>query len=78
LTHRLLGFRDNLFHDDCNHFSNQEKDRVLHYCRMASPTHPRGFGDCGLVMVLYHQCPNNSLAVLHTSSQTWDPLFPRS
>ena len=77
LTHRPLGYRDNLFHGDCNHFSTEEKDRVLHYCKVAAPAHPRGFGDCGLVIVLYHQCPNNSLALLHASSQTWDPLFPR-
>jgi hypothetical protein len=45
---------------------------------VASQRHPRGFGDCGLVIVLYHQCPNNSLAVLHASSGNWEPLFPRS
>lgn len=77
LTHRPLGDRDNLFHDGCNHFSAHEKSRILHYCRIASPGHPRGFGDCGLVLVLYHQCPNNSLAVLHASSREWEPLFPR-
>lgn len=78
LSHRTLGYRDNLFHDDCNHFSGLEKHRILHYCGMASRNRPRGFGDCGLVIVLYHQCPNNSLAVLHASSEEWDPLFPRS
>lgn len=78
LTHRSLGYADNLFHGDCKHFTANEKDRILHYCRVASPAKPRGFGDCGLVIVLYHQCPNNSLAVLHVSSQHWEPLFPRS
>lgn len=78
LTHRSLGDRDNVFHEKCNHFSAHEKARILHYCRIASPNHPRGFGDCGLVLVLYHQCPNNTLAVLHAASQNWEPLFPRS
>lgn len=78
LAHRSLGNRDSIFHDDCTHFSNNEKTRILHYCKIASPASPRGFGDCALVVVLYHQCPNNSLAVLHTSSQAWEPLFPRS
>ena len=78
LTHRSLGYRDNLFHNDCGHFSAHEKTRILHYCRTASHTNPRGFGDCGLVIVLYHQCPNNSVAALHATSQTWEPLFPRS
>ena len=78
LTHRSLGYQDNLFHDDCNHFSANEKNRILHYCKIASPAKPRGFGDCGLVLVLYHQCPNNALAALHATSQEWVPLFPRS
>ncbi|MHB8771819.1 MAG: phosphoribosyltransferase-like protein [Syntrophales bacterium] len=78
LTHRSLGFKDNLFHNACDHFSTQEKSRLLHYCGIASPDHPRGFGDCGLVIVLYHQCPNNTLAVLHATSRRWVPLFPRS
>ncbi len=78
LTHRALGYQDNLFHDSCNHFSAHDKGRLLHYCKVASPARPRGFGDCGLVIVLYHQCPNNSLAILHASSQAWEPLFPRS
>jgi hypothetical protein len=78
LTHRSLGYRDDLFNNECNHFSAEEKSCILQYCRTASPAHPRGFGDCGLVLVLYHQCPNNTLAVLHASSQRWEPLFPRS
>jgi hypothetical protein len=78
LTHRSLVNRDDLFHDDCGHFSAREKSRILHYCGIASPVRPRGFGDCGLVIVLYHQCPNNTLAVLHGSSKGWEPLFPRS
>jgi hypothetical protein len=78
LTHRSLKFKDNLFHDDCKHFSTREKSRLLHYCGIASPDHPRGFGNCGLVLVLYHQCPNNTLAALHATSRNWIPLFPRS
>jgi hypothetical protein len=78
LAHRALSHRHSLFHDTCPHFTAHEKQRILHYCKLASPNHPRGFGDCALAVVLYHQCPNNSLAVLHASSKHWDPLFPRS
>jgi len=78
LTHRTLGYGDNLFHDDCTRFTLHEKNRILHYCSIASSTHPCGYGKCGLVLVLYHQCPNNSIAVLHASSKKWVPLFPRS
>jgi hypothetical protein len=78
LAHRALSYRQSLFHDNCQHFTPHEKQRILHYCKVASPNHPRGFGDCALAVVLYHQCPNNSLAVLHAASRNWDPLFPRS
>lgn len=78
LAHRTLSYRQSLFHETCRHFTDQEKTRILHYCTLASPNHPRGFGECALAVVLYHQCPNNSLAVLHASSRKWDPLFPRS
>lgn len=78
LAHRTLSNRQSLFHSTCHHFSDHEKQRILHYCAIASPKYPRGFGDCGLAVVLYHQCPNNSIAVLHATSNKWDPLFPRS
>lgn len=76
-AHRHLGYRDSLLHQECVHFSAGEKNRILHYCKSASPIRPLGFGDCGLVIVLSHQCPNNSLAILHATSQIWEPLFPR-
>lgn len=78
LAHRMLGYRDSLFREDCRHFTKHDKNRLLHYCRIASHDRPLGFGGCGLVIVLYHQCPNNSLAVLHATSREWEPLFPRS
>lgn len=78
LAHRPLGYRHSLFRDECEHFTPREKQRILHYCELASPNRPKGFGDCALAVVLYHQCPNNSLAVLHASSRRWDPLFPRT
>jgi hypothetical protein len=77
LAHRQFNNSDSVLHDDCRHFAQHEKDRILHYCKMASPENPWGFGDCGLVVVLSHQCPNNSLAMLHATSQRWEPLFPR-
>jgi hypothetical protein len=76
-AHRHLANRDSVLHADCAHFSAQEKDRILHYCKLASPLKPWGFGDCGLVIVLSHQCPNNSLAILQATSKEWEPLFPR-
>lgn len=77
LTHRHLTNRDSLAREECSHFTAQEKERILHYCKIASRERPWGFGDCGLVMVLAHQCPNNSVAILQATSDQWEPLFPR-
>jgi hypothetical protein len=77
LAHRHLNTRDSVPRADCTHFSAHEKERILHYCKLASPGRPWGYGDCGLVIVLSHQCPNNSLAILQATSRDWEPLFPR-
>jgi hypothetical protein len=77
-THRHLSNSDSIRLAECRHFSSYEKRRIKHYCNVASHRNPWGFSECGLVIVLSHQCPNNSLAVLHESSTNWDPLFPRS
>lgn len=39
--------------------------------------HPVGYGDCQATVVFEHNCPNNTLPVLWSSSGTWEPLFPR-
>lgn len=43
---------------------------------------PFGFGaDCeggGLMLVLYTNCPDNTLPLIHRQSEQWCPLFPRS
>lgn len=73
----LLGESDNLFSPRCRHFSGHEKTRLLNYCLRASVTHPRGFGNCGFVIVFAHRTPDNSIPVLHAKHQTWVGLFPR-
>lgn len=78
ITHRHLTNSDSLHLGECTHFSSYEKRRIKHYCNIASPEKPWGFSECGLLIVLSHQCPNNSVAVLHASSTEWEPLFPRS
>jgi hypothetical protein len=78
ISHRHLTLGDSVPDSQCKHFSAAEKSRILHYCKRASPDRPLGFGECGLVIVLSHQCPNNSLALLHATSRTWEPLFPRN
>ena len=54
-----------------------QKGRLLEYCRRADAVHSRCFGDCGLLLVLGHRTPNNSVPVLHAHTNKWHGLFPR-
>ncbi len=68
---------DNIFSDDCRHFTTSEKTRLLSYCKKADSKNPKGHGECGLVVVFAHGCPNNSIAVLRAANQKWEGLFRR-
>ena len=69
---------DNLFSDECLHFTAEEKASLRRYCKKANKKEPAGFGDCGLLVVFAHRCPNDSVAVLHESNRKWKGLFPRN
>jgi hypothetical protein len=77
LARHILGSCDDIFSDDCQHFTQAEKNGLLEYCKKADRKHPRGFGDCGFVFVLAHKTPNNSISVLHANNTGWHGLFPR-
>ncbi len=77
VSHIKLKDDDNIFSTDCEHFTVQEKNRLLTYCRRANNQHPRGWGECGLVIVLAHKTPNNSIPILHANHNQWVGLFPR-
>jgi hypothetical protein len=68
---------DNVFAEECDHFTDEEKQTLLRYGRRADRAWPRGYRDCGLVLVLAHRCPNNSLPILHVNHDAWQGLFPR-
>ena len=72
-----LSQADDVFSENCARFQDKEKERLLHYCRRASKSTPKGFGDCGLVVVFQHRCPNNSIPILHADNPRWNSLFPR-
>ena len=76
-SHRRLSTRDNFFANDCDHFSADEKETLLTYCQSADATNPRGYGRSGLLVVMAHRCPNNSLPILHAKSGTFAGLFFR-
>lgn len=69
---------DNIFSDSCRHFTQDEKDKILRYCRRADRTNPRGFGECGLVLIFAHNTPNNSIPILHANRASWEGLFRRN
>lgn len=77
VARHVLGPPDDIFSGDCQHFTQAEKDGLLAYCRKADRKHPRGYGDCGFVIVLAHRTPNNSILVLHANHERWRGLFPR-
>jgi hypothetical protein len=39
---------------------------------------PLGFGSTGGLVVLYSNCPDNTLPLVHRTSDDWHPLFPRA
>lgn len=65
-------------------FTEAEKQRLVHYCRLTGcrDKYLLGYGKCGLLLAFKHQCPNNSLPILwHTCRRPeyeWEGLFKRS
>jgi hypothetical protein len=68
---------DNVFSDQCKHFTKADRTRLLHYGQIADKRCPMGFGDCGFVVVFQHRPPNNSIPILHADNSKWTGLFPR-
>ena len=79
-AHVELTEADEIFSTKCRHFSRREKHTILRYCRRADSASPRGFGDCGFVVVFAHNCPNNTIPILHArdpGGRRWEGLFRR-
>jgi hypothetical protein len=72
--------------DAANEFANirpflrwvGDRDNLLPYCDRADKKNPRGFGECGLLYVLCHKTPNNSIPILYANHSQWVGLFPRN
>ncbi|WP_295707516.1 hypothetical protein [uncultured Brevundimonas sp.] len=73
----ILQEEDNLFSHACDKFTVEEKLVLEEYGKRASKSQPRGFGDCGLAIVLSHKTPNNSVPILHANHANWISPFPR-
>lgn len=68
---------DNVFSNTCTHFEHQDKEALLEFCKRADRKFPKGYGDCGFVIVFAHRCPNNSISILHMNHPRWEALFMR-
>lgn len=75
--YNTLNNSDNIFSSRCGHFTGEEKEVILEYCRRVDRHNPKGFGECGLVTVLAHNCPNNTIPILHSNTDRWEGLFRR-
>jgi len=70
----------NVFHDECATFTSQEKASLFRLCKKTkcSPAYVKGRGECGLLVVFKHGCPNNSIPILwHERNREWEALFRR-
>lgn len=38
---------------------------------------PFGYDDTGALLVMYTNCPNNTISLVHENTENWQPLFPR-
>ena len=43
-----------------------------------APYGPYGYRQTGGLIVMYSNCPDNTLPLIHHTSEQWSPLFPRS
>lgn len=77
VPHVFLERGDNVFARECSRFATEEKNRLLHYCGQADAKAPQGHGECGLLVVFSHSCPNNTIPILHVESNRWEGLFRR-
>ena len=73
-----LGPDADVYSAECGAFNQSEKSILDKYGKIAWRDHPRGFGACGLCIVLSHKTPNNSLPILHANHDAWRGLFPRN
>jgi hypothetical protein len=74
-----LDFENNVFLDNCEIFTQEEKNLVERYCRQTRcpSRYIRGRNDCGLLLAFRHGCPNNSLPILWYEKKKWINLFKR-
>lgn len=68
---------DNVFSIACKYFNQAEQEILLGYCEELDENNPKGYGDSGLLLVMSHSTPNNTIPILHFDKPEWRGLFPR-
>jgi hypothetical protein len=68
----------NIFADECDLFNDDERQVLENYGKIAWTAFPKGFGDCGLTLILSHKTPNNTIPILHANHVNWKGPFPRN
>jgi hypothetical protein len=74
-----LDIEADVFAAESTVFSEERKATLLNYCRETGcgPRYEQGYGNCGLLVVLKHGCPNDSLPILWYGGTAWRTLFSR-
>lgn len=73
----ILGPEANVFSPQNVVFDGTDQAALLSYCQRADKRNPKGWGNCGLLLVISRKTPNNSIPVLHANSRRWISIFPR-
>lgn len=60
-----------------SHFRGNRYLYLDHYRENPRKPTPFGFRNCGLAIVLFTNCPNNSLPIIWSENGGWHPLFKR-
>lgn len=76
-TKMVLEEDSNILSNTNQQFSVSEKEVIRGYGSIADPKKPDGYGGSGLLFVLSHKTPNNTLPILHINAPHWRGLFPR-
>lgn len=73
---------DRCFHEESRFYSDErEREKARELCSrfgsLVSVKTPLGYGATEAAVCFEYRCPNNTLPVLWSSGQDWNPLFPR-
>lgn len=74
-----LNRESDIFHVSNHLFTEDEKGKLLDYCKRTKCNigELKGVGECGLLLCFQHGCPDNSIPILWYNNKHWINLFER-